>query len=147
MPDTVGAKSQRYDRAASPPSKEPRSRDGVLTVACTRLSLKGQKGASRSIGTRYVIDLGSCVLLLADRNHRRTCTTLSLEKTRWVFARVHTPDVSSSVHMLTEQKQSAALLAAIKEYDANKWKVVGQKVGKPAKVELSVGFDGIDHAN
>jgi len=35
--------------------------------------------------------------------------------------------------MLTKQKQSAALLAAIKEYDANKWKVIGQKVGKPAK--------------
>jgi len=32
------------------------------------------------------------------------------------------------------QKQSAALLAAIKEYDANKWKAIGQKVGKPAKV-------------
>ncbi|KAF1968056.1 hypothetical protein BU23DRAFT_278865 [Bimuria novae-zelandiae CBS 107.79] len=32
-----------------------------------------------------------------------------------------------------DEKQSAALLAAIKEYDANKWKVVGQKVGKPAK--------------
>jgi hypothetical protein len=30
-------------------------------------------------------------------------------------------------------KKSAALLAAIKEYDANKWKVIGQKVGKPAK--------------
>jgi hypothetical protein len=36
--------------------------------------------------------------------------------------------------MLTEKKQSAALLAAIKEYDANKWKSIGQKVGKPAKV-------------
>jgi hypothetical protein len=35
--------------------------------------------------------------------------------------------------MLTECK-SAALLAAIKEYDQNKWKVIGQKVGKPAKV-------------
>jgi hypothetical protein len=31
-------------------------------------------------------------------------------------------------------KKSASLLAAIKEYDANKWKVIGQKVGKPAKV-------------
>jgi len=31
-------------------------------------------------------------------------------------------------------KKSAALLAAIKEYDANKWKAIGQKVGKPAKV-------------
>jgi hypothetical protein len=32
------------------------------------------------------------------------------------------------------ESQSAALLAAIKEYDANKWKVIGTKVGKPAKV-------------
>lgn len=30
--------------------------------------------------------------------------------------------------------QSAALLAAIREYEASKWKVIGQKVGKPAKV-------------
>lgn len=30
--------------------------------------------------------------------------------------------------------QSAALLQAIKEYETNKWKVIGQKVGKPAKV-------------
>ncbi|KAI5368759.1 hypothetical protein J4E82_010465 [Alternaria postmessia] len=33
----------------------------------------------------------------------------------------------------SEIAKSAALLAAIKEYDANKWKVIGQKVGKPAK--------------
>ncbi len=32
--------------------------------------------------------------------------------------------------------QSAALLAAIKEYEASKWKVIGQKVGKPAKVRF-----------
>ncbi|ORY08676.1 hypothetical protein BCR34DRAFT_626153 [Clohesyomyces aquaticus] len=31
------------------------------------------------------------------------------------------------------EDESAALLAAIKEYDSNKWKVIGQKVGKPAK--------------
>ncbi|KAF2278937.1 uncharacterized protein EI97DRAFT_492555 [Westerdykella ornata] len=31
------------------------------------------------------------------------------------------------------EDESAALLAAIKEYDQNKWKVIGQKVGKPAK--------------
>ncbi|RPA87458.1 hypothetical protein BJ508DRAFT_410224 [Ascobolus immersus RN42] len=31
------------------------------------------------------------------------------------------------------QEESAALLAAIKEYDSNKWKSIGQKVGKPAK--------------
>ena len=30
--------------------------------------------------------------------------------------------------------QSNALLAAIKDYEQNKWKVIGQKVGKPAKV-------------
>ncbi|KAF2265539.1 hypothetical protein CC78DRAFT_186583 [Lojkania enalia] len=31
------------------------------------------------------------------------------------------------------EDESAALLQAIKEYDSNKWKVIGQKVGKPAK--------------
>ena len=36
--------------------------------------------------------------------------------------------------MLTGANQSAALLAAIKEYETNKWKAIGQKVGKPAKV-------------
>jgi hypothetical protein len=35
---------------------------------------------------------------------------------------------------LLMKKKSTALLAAIKEYEANKWKVIGQKVGKPAKV-------------
>ena len=29
------------------------------------------------------------------------------------------------------------MLAAIKEYEASKWKVIGQKVGKPAKVSKS----------
>ncbi|CAO1604742.1 hypothetical protein XANCAGTX0491_008283 [Xanthoria calcicola] len=32
------------------------------------------------------------------------------------------------------EDESAALLAAIKEYEASKWKVIGAKVGKPAKV-------------
>ena len=31
------------------------------------------------------------------------------------------------------EDESAALLAAIKEYETNKWKAIGQKVGKPAK--------------
>lgn len=31
------------------------------------------------------------------------------------------------------EDESAALLQAIKEYEASKWKVIGQKVGKPAK--------------
>ncbi|KAI4149547.1 MAG: hypothetical protein LQ340_004577 [Diploschistes diacapsis] len=31
------------------------------------------------------------------------------------------------------EDESAALLEAIKEYDAQKWKIIGQKVGKPAK--------------
>ncbi|KIW19300.1 hypothetical protein PV08_03594 [Exophiala spinifera] len=33
----------------------------------------------------------------------------------------------------TNLVQSAALREAIKEYDANKWKAIGQKLGKPAK--------------
>ncbi|KAL2868029.1 SANT/Myb-like DNA-binding domain-containing protein [Aspergillus lucknowensis] len=32
------------------------------------------------------------------------------------------------------ENESVALREAIKEYEANKWKVIGQKVGKPAKV-------------
>ncbi|EPS30295.1 hypothetical protein PDE_05246 [Penicillium oxalicum 114-2] len=32
------------------------------------------------------------------------------------------------------EDESIKLRDAIKEYDANKWKVIGQKVGKPAKV-------------
>jgi hypothetical protein len=34
--------------------------------------------------------------------------------------------------------QSIALREAIREYEANKWKVIGQKVGKPAKVRLLI---------
>lgn len=36
--------------------------------------------------------------------------------------------------MLTRPNQGAALLSAIKEYEASKWKIIGQKVGKPPKV-------------
>lgn len=32
--------------------------------------------------------------------------------------------------------QSAALLQAIKDYENNKWKAIGARVGKPAKVRL-----------
>ena len=39
---------------------------------------------------------------------------------------------------VTGGEQSAALLQAIKEYEASKWKVIGQKVGKPAKVGCSL---------
>jgi len=31
------------------------------------------------------------------------------------------------------EDESQALLNAIKEYETNKWKVIGAKVGKPAK--------------
>lgn len=36
--------------------------------------------------------------------------------------------------LIDQSVQSQALLNAIKEYENNKWKVIGQKVGKPAKV-------------
>ena len=32
------------------------------------------------------------------------------------------------------------MLQAIKDYDTNKWKVIGQKVGKPAKVSMVFSF-------
>ena len=35
------------------------------------------------------------------------------------------------------EDESQALLTAIKEYENNKWKTIGQKVGKPAKVRAT----------
>jgi hypothetical protein len=32
-----------------------------------------------------------------------------------------------------DAEEAAALLAAMKEYEANKWKFIGAKLGKPAK--------------
>lgn len=40
----------------------------------------------------------------------------------------------SVVASVADVAQSVKLREAIKEYEANKWKVIGQKVGKPAKV-------------
>lgn len=40
---------------------------------------------------------------------------------------------STRIRVLTISPQSQALLNAIKEYENNKWKTIGQKVGKPAK--------------
>ena len=53
----------------------------------------------------------------------------------WVITTVARPPHGQDVG-LTHPTQSAALQSAIKEYEANKWKVIGQKVGKPAKVRL-----------
>lgn len=36
--------------------------------------------------------------------------------------------------LIADTQQSVALLNAIKEYENNKWKEIGKKVGKPAKV-------------
>jgi len=38
-------------------------------------------------------------------------------------------------------EQSQALLNAIKEYENDKWKVIGKKVGKPAKVMSSLSLE------
>ena len=39
------------------------------------------------------------------------------------------------------KRQSQALLNAIKEYEANKWKEIGRRVGKPAKVSSLIPHD------
>ena len=56
------------------------------------------------------------------------------------YAEFAEDEVRSSCHrlrcgsqLLISDEQSQALLNAIKEYENNKWKVIGQKVGKPAK--------------
>ena len=38
-------------------------------------------------------------------------------------------------------EQSVALREAIREYEANKWKAIGLKLGKPAKVRRRVDGD------
>ena len=41
---------------------------------------------------------------------------------------------SQDASTFSSRDQTKALLEAIKEYEANKWKVIGQKLNKPAKV-------------
>ncbi|EAU29786.1 conserved hypothetical protein [Aspergillus terreus NIH2624] len=41
-------------------------------------------------------------------------------------------EIAKDMHY-AEFAEDEALREAIKEYEANKWKVIGQKVGKPAK--------------
>ncbi len=63
---------------------------------------------------------------------------------------VNISDVAYTLRMIDECQavllltcfllQSAALLNAIKEYENQKWKVIGQKVGKPAKVRVILSF-------
>ncbi|KAL8692862.1 MAG: hypothetical protein Q9218_002185 [Villophora microphyllina] len=51
------------------------------------------------------------------------------------FAEDEVRQHQSHLHcIMLRPRQSAALLAAIKEYESSKWKVIGAKVGKPAKV-------------
>lgn len=44
---------------------------------------------------------------------------------------------------MLNQGQSVALREAIREYDANKWKAIGLKVGKPAKVRFPGSVDAL----
>ena len=51
------------------------------------------------------------------------------------------PDEVIMIHIVdgeSWQEQSKALLEAIKEYDANKWKAIGAKLNKPAKVIITI---------
>lgn len=57
----------------------------------------------------------------------------NLQKMRYQFA---IRFVTHNERPRLTDRQSAALLAAIKEYEASKWKFIGQKVGKPAKVNV-----------
>jgi hypothetical protein len=46
----------------------------------------------------------------------------------------------------TKHLQSVALRDAIREYEANKWKAIGQKLGKPAKVgTIQLRFESISN--
>lgn len=68
----------------------------------------------------------------------RICTMQNLAKMKYDKF-IFIPLGGCSTQFLTEP-QSIALREAIKEYETNKWKVIGQKVGKPAKVRLIVSL-------
>ena len=63
----------------------------------------------------------------------RICTMRSLRKMRWATSFASLREIWKTRRMLTVE-QSALLLQTIKDYQNNMWKVIGQKVGKPAKV-------------
>lgn len=48
------------------------------------------------------------------------------------------PGLLADAESGADTAQSIKLRDAIKEYEANKWKVIGQKVGKPAKVSCDL---------
>ena len=96
-----------------------------LTTSC-RPSPIEPKAALRSIGTRWEArekSFDGRLIALQDMH----------------YADFAEDDVSSANNLYRSDtdsgNQSAALMAAIKEYEASKWKVIGQKVGKPAKVD------------
>lgn len=68
----------------------------------------------------------------------RTCITLNSLRTKSVLSFASPRCVEGGLVRLTSQ-QEHALLQAIKDYENNKWKVIGQKVGKPAKVGRTLG--------
>lgn len=50
------------------------------------------------------------------------------------FAEDEVSSTGSCAETVTYEQQSVALREAIREYEANKWKAIGAKLGKPAKV-------------
>lgn len=88
---------------------------------------------SKNIGIRYVL----CAMNITALNKHRICIMRNLLRMRSVHPQTLASLISSGPNTY-RGAQSQALLNAIKDYDRNKWKEIGKKAGKPAKV-----FDNI----
>ncbi|MCJ1229658.1 hypothetical protein MMC12_006327 [Toensbergia leucococca] len=108
-PRVVGEASGTFGDASSSPPAPKKSRTNTPWTPAEEQRLKNMR------------DTGSSWSDIAKTFPTRTEGSV---KKHW-YKDMHYADFA--------EDESAALLAAIKEYEANKWKVIGQKVGKPAK--------------
>ncbi|KAF2822458.1 hypothetical protein CC86DRAFT_78982 [Ophiobolus disseminans] len=114
---TGGAEAQASSAAPKPedvdaPAQEPKAKKSRTNTPWT---------AAEELRLKQMRDAGNSWSEIAKTFPQRTEGSV---KKHW-YKDMHYAEFA--------EDESAALLAAIKEYDANKWKAIGQKVGKPAK--------------
>ncbi|KAE8849108.1 hypothetical protein HRS9122_03124 [Pyrenophora teres f. teres] len=113
-----GAEAQASSAAAAPPPPPPADADTAQEPKTKKSRTNMPWTPAEELRLKQMRDAGNSWSEIAKR-------TEGSVKKHW-YKDMHYAEFA-------EDEKSAALLAAIKEYDANKWKVIGQKVGKPAK--------------
>ncbi|GJC96219.1 MYB DNA-binding domain-containing protein [Colletotrichum higginsianum] len=117
------------DAAAAPqPPPAKKSRTNTPWTPAEELRLKQMRDAGSSWAeiakVRLVPDVTLLLLAVSNMSQTFPTRTEGSVKKHW-YKDMHYAEFA--------EDESQALLNAIKEYENNKWKVIGQKVGKPAK--------------